>query len=196
MLTAIIPARGGSKRIPRKNIRMFMGKPIIAYSIATAQESGLFGKILVSTEDAEIAALAVSLGAEVVDRPAALADDKVGTQEVVRHALTFTRDEYICCILATAPMMTVDSLKLAYEELRHRPLMMYAISVGTEPPSGLQDAAQFYMGRRAAFKHDRPLIGPNTIMIPVQNVCDIDTEQDWKRAEKMYGSSLVLEDAL
>lgn len=88
MNIAIIPARGGSKRIPRKNIREFCGKPMIAWSIRTALSSGCFDKVIVSTEDAEIAEVALSHGAEVPFlRPAVLSDHYTTTRPVVNHAI-------------------------------------------------------------------------------------------------------------
>lgn len=111
MKIAVIPARGGSKRIPRKNVRPFAGKPIIAYSISAALESELFEQVLVSTDDEEIAAVAREWGAETpFMRPSILADDHTGTNDVVKHAIGWFRDqgvnvEYACCIYATAPFI-------------------------------------------------------------------------------------------
>lgn len=116
MNIAVIPARGGSKRIPRKNIRLFAGKPMIAWPITAAAESGLFDRILVSTDDAEIAAIARQAGAEVpFIRPADLADDHSGTTDVVVHALSWAIDagwqfEAACCIYATAAFTRADDL--------------------------------------------------------------------------------------
>lgn len=113
----IIPARGGSKRIPRKNIKDFLGKPIIAYSIAAAQKSGLFQEIMVSTDDEEIAAIARQYGAKVpFMRSAANADDHATTmaviQEVVEKYQQLGRHfDYICCIYPTAPLMRPVHLK-------------------------------------------------------------------------------------
>ncbi len=88
MIIAVIPARGGSKRIPRKNIRLFEGKPIIAWSIEAALNAGCFDRVIVSTDDEEIAAIAKAYGAEVpFMRPTTLADDYAGTAEVVRHVI-------------------------------------------------------------------------------------------------------------
>lgn len=123
MRIAVIPARGGSKRIPRKNIRPFCGKPMIAYSILAAQASGLFDHILVSTDDEEIAAVAREWGAETpFMRPQALADDFTGTGAVVKHALRWMLEqgypvEVVCCIYATAPFIQVDALREGYRKL-------------------------------------------------------------------------------
>jgi len=120
MNIAIIPARGGSKRIPHKNIKNFCGKPIIAYSIEAAIASGFFEKVIVSTDDQKIAEIAISYGAEVpFFRPTQLANDYAGTVEVIRHAineLALSDDTNICCLYATAPFVgpkiLLDGLKL------------------------------------------------------------------------------------
>lgn len=108
---AIIPARAGSKRIPNKNIRPFMGKPIIAYSIEAALETKLFKRIIVSTDSEEISRISRKYGAETpFVRPAELSDDFTGTDAVVLHALDWLMDQgdtidYVCCIYATAPFI-------------------------------------------------------------------------------------------
>ena len=120
---AIIPARGGSKRIPRKNVKPFAGKPIIGYSIDAARICGLFDRILVSTDDEEIAATARAFGAEVPFlRPTSLADDFTGTNAVVKHALDWllARGEEVdcaCCIYATAPFLQPSFLAEGYRRL-------------------------------------------------------------------------------
>lgn len=114
MNAAIIPARGGSKRIPRKNIRPFAGKPMIAYSIEAAKESGLFERVIVSTDDPEIAEIALRYGAEVpFIRPANLADDFTGTDSVLLHVLEWLQandrlPDFFCCIYATAPFIRTE----------------------------------------------------------------------------------------
>lgn len=111
MNLCVIPARGGSKRIPRKNIREFCGKPMIAWSIEAAQASGCFDQIIVSTDDAEIADLARQWGADVPFlRPAKLADDFAGTTPVVAHAVRWYLEHgqeftAVCCLYATAPFV-------------------------------------------------------------------------------------------
>lgn len=118
MNVAIIPARGGSKRIPRKNIRDFCGKPIISYSIEAALQSDLFDRVYVSTDDDEIANVAESLGAEIPFlRPNNLANDFATTTEVMEHAASFLNDKFkpintICCIYATSPFIQINDLKL------------------------------------------------------------------------------------
>ena len=191
MNIAIIPARGGSRRIPRKNIKPFHGKPIIAYSIETAKASGLFAEVCVSTDDEEIAEVAADYGAIVLARPAYLAEDDIGTQEVMKYAIQQAETlisesfDYACCAYPTAPMMTVDGLKWGFCEVVNRSDIAYSFSVGCNP---LQDAGQFYWGRIEAFLYDKPLIWPNVAMIPIQDnrVCDINYPDDWLRAERMY----------
>lgn len=114
MNIAIIPARGGSKRIPRKNIKLFHGKPMIAYSIEAAKKSDCFDKILVSTDDQEIADVAIQYGAEVPFlRPADIADDFATTLDVMQHAITWCKEQQwsvdkVCCIYATAPFISAE----------------------------------------------------------------------------------------
>lgn len=117
---AIIPARGGSKRIPRKNIKLFHGKPIIAYSIEAAIQSGLFDRVIVSTDDAEIAAVSEQYGAKVpFFRPKPLSDDFTGTHAVVDHALSWIEQQggkvnYACCIYATSPFLQIKHLEMGH----------------------------------------------------------------------------------
>lgn len=117
MKIAVIPARGGSKRIPRKNIKPFCGKPMIAWSIMAAKESGLFDRIIVSTDDAEIAEVARLWGAETpFVRPPELSNDFAGTTEVIAHATQWAlhegvKLEAVCCIYATAPLIQAEDLK-------------------------------------------------------------------------------------
>jgi pseudaminic acid cytidylyltransferase len=112
VILAVIPARGGSKRIPRKNIRPFCGKPIIVWSIEAARESACFDSIIVSTDDEEIADVARRAGAVVpFMRPAELSDDLTGTATVVRHAIGWCNErgekpDPVCCIYPTAPFVT------------------------------------------------------------------------------------------
>jgi len=121
---AIIPARGGSKRIPRKNIKLFHGKPMIAYSIEAAIKSGCFDKVIVSTDDAEIADVAQQFGAQVpFMRPADIADDYATTLDVMKHALEWLEAQgdvidNVCCLYATAPFVLPSNLKQGYEALQ------------------------------------------------------------------------------
>ena len=123
MKIAVIPARGGSKRIPRKNIKPFAGLPIIAHSILAARESGVCDRVIVSTDDTEIAAVARDYGAETpFVRPPELADDHAGTMEVIQHAITWLDDndccpDYVCCLYPTAPFVTPNLLRRGLEIL-------------------------------------------------------------------------------
>lgn len=116
MKIAVIPARGGSKRIPRKNIKNFSGKPLIVWAIETALRAGVFEKIIVSTDDAQIARIAQEAGAEVpFMRPAALATDEAGTMDVMQHAAKYLLKNskaitHICCIYPTAALMTSEDI--------------------------------------------------------------------------------------
>ena len=185
---AIIPARGGSQRIPGKNWKDFHGKPIIQYSIETAIKSGLFDQVVVTTDGPEIAEAAMRAGAMVVWRSEAMAKDHIGTQEVASTTLALFRDwlDYACCIYPTAPMMTVEDLKAGHALLANAKAMgSYCMSVGTEP---LRDAGQWYWGTAQAFLDRHNLIGPRTILYPIaeSRVRDINTQEDWDAALIQY----------
>lgn len=223
MKLAVIPARGGSKRIPRKNIRPFAGKPIIGYSIEAALDSGLFDRVVVSTDDEEIAAVARAFGAETpFIRPSSLADDHTGTNAVIRHAIIWHRDQgqpvdYACCIYATAPFIQVRYLKEGFEKLVASG-KSYVFSVTSFPfpiqrairlnargevealfpehvfsrsqdlEDAYHDAGQFYWGRAQAFVDEIVAFSPASlpVILPRHLVQDIDTLEDWRRAELMY----------
>jgi len=186
---AIIPARGGSTRIPGKNIREFHGRPILEYSIDTALRSGLFDAgVWVSTEDPKIARVAWAAGAKLHPRQMALAENDVGTQEVMRAVLlelyppggTHALPEFACCIYATAPLMTVADLRMGFA-LVAAGIKQYVFSTGYE------DAGQWYWGKSKAFVDGIPLEG-NSLghLLPAERVCDINVEADWRRAEQLY----------
>lgn len=220
MNIAVIPARGGSKRIPRKNIRDFCGRPMIAWSIGTAQQSGLFEHIIVSTDDDEIASVARAHGAEVpFKRPAELADDHAGTTEVIAHATRWLMDqgwvlETVCCLYATAPFVRTEDLRHGLELLKSgtwaftftatdypAPIfrsfrihpqggveMLFPEHFTTRSqdlPPVLHDAGEFYWGQPDAWLQKLRLFDRHScpIVIPRWRVQDIDTEEDWKRAE-------------
>ncbi|MDU9033840.1 pseudaminic acid cytidylyltransferase [Pseudomonas corrugata] len=219
---AIIPARGGSKRIPRKNLKLFDGVPMIVRSIRTALESGVFDEVVVSTDDENIAELARAHGAQVpFMRPAALADDFTGTAAVIAHALGELQGEaldFVCCIYATAPLLQARFLRQGLELLRGNPDKSFAFSVtgfgfpvqraltldeqgaltplypqfrdtrSQDLPEAFQDAGQFYWGRREAWLRGDTLFSPNSlpVILPRYLVQDIDTPEDWARAEYLY----------
>lgn len=153
---AVIPARGGSKRIPRKNIKPFCGKPILAYSIAAARATGLFKHIVVSTDDEEIAAVARQWGAQTPFlRPVELADDFSGTNAVAAHAAQWFLDQgtpvaHICCLYATSPLAQPRYIIQGFETLVKRgcPFVFSA----TTFPSAIQRALRLDgQGRVSAF---------------------------------------------
>lgn len=222
MRLAVIPARGGSKRIPRKNIREFCGRPIIAWSIEAALQSGCFDRVVVSTDDEQIAAAARACGAEAPFlRPAALADDHAGTLAVMRHAVeTLAVDRQagrVCCIYATAPFLRAEDLRRGLETLEQSGAD-YAFSVTSfafpiqralrltprgrvemfdpaqfatrsqDLEEAWHDAGQFYWGRAAAWLDKAPLFGHGAapVILPRHRVQDIDTPEDWLRAEWLF----------
>lgn len=119
MNVCVIPARGGSKRIPRKNIKDFCGKPMLAYAIEVAKNSQLFSRIVVSTDDVEIANIAHRYGAEVLKRPESLADDYATTVAVIRHsidALNLADNMNVCCLYPCTPLLTAQIISNAYQK--------------------------------------------------------------------------------
>ncbi len=223
MKLCVIPARGGSKRIPGKNIREFCGKPVIAYSIEVALESACFDKVIVSTDDQEIAAVAKSYGAEVpFMRPQELSDDYTNTNDVIKHAIqVYISQEksvsVVCCIYATAPFISAEYLSKGYKKLIELN-KSYAFSVTSFPfpvqraikinknneveaiwPENIQkrsqdledayhDAGQFYWGKVEAFMNDEVIFSniSTPVVLPRHLVQDMDTLEDWYRAELMY----------
>ncbi len=219
---AIIPARGGSKRIPRKNIRDFHGKPLLAYSIEVALKSKLFDKVIVSTDDEEIASIAKEYGAKVPFlRPKELSDDFTGTADVVNHTIAYLESkgeyyEYICTIYATAPFLQKKYLVEGFEKLKNSNAHQ-SFSVTSMPfpiqrsfkitsdnrcemfwpenftkrsqdlEEAYQDAGQFYWENLNNSSNDIPF-GKDSIpiILPRYLVQDIDTLEDWIRAEYMY----------
>jgi N-acylneuraminate cytidylyltransferase len=219
---AIIPARGGSKRIPRKNLKPFDGVPMIVRSIRTALDSALFDQVVVSTDDEEIAEVARAHGAHVpFMRPASLADDFTGTAAVMVHALNeLPAVEFACCIYATAPLLQARYLRQGLDVLERHPDKSFAFSVASfgfpvqraltldeegaltslypefratrsqDLPEVFQDAGQFYWGRRAAWLRGDVLFSPASlpVILPRHLVQDIDTLEDWTRAEYLYAA--------
>lgn len=168
--------------MPKKNIKLFHGKPIIAYSIENAKDSGLFDVVAVSTDDNEIRDIALGYGASVVNRKRS--DGTIGTQEETARALAqYGHFEYACCLYATAPLLDINDLRRGLYAVEHSSL--FAMGVATDP---LRDAGQFYFGRTESFTRGVPLIGPDTAMIPItkDRVCDINTIEDFELAKQMY----------
>ena len=223
MRLCVIPARGGSKRIPRKNLRPFAGKPIMAWSIEAALACGLFDRVMVSTDDTEIAHVARAHGAEIpFMRPSELADDHTGTNAVVKQAIQWHQDqgqivEVACCLYATAPFVQASALQEGHQKLMNSdkafvfsvtrydypvqralrlteagevealyPAYRQTRSQDLEP--AYHDAGQFYWGRAQAFMEDAVLFSNVSlpVILPSHLVQDIDTEEDWRRAELMF----------
>jgi len=179
---AIIPARGGSRRIPHKNVKPFLGKPIICYSLETAKASGCFDSIYVTTDDEDIADVAARFGVPSLIRETAYAVDTVGTQEVVKQALNHLPTfDYACCIYATAPLMLAHDLIAGYQRIQEEPVP-FVFSVCPR----WVDAGQWYWGKSLAFTRDIPLERGAMHVIPDERVCDINTMTDWHRAEQLY----------
>jgi pseudaminic acid cytidylyltransferase len=219
MNLAIIPARGGSKRIPRKNIKQFAGMPMIAHAITAAKVSGLFDHVIVSTDDKEIADIARQWGAEMpFERPANLADDHTPTVPVIAHAVRTCQDlgwavDYACCIYPCSPFLVTDDLVASLKLIKKQDAeFIYPVTEYPHPiqramrrlPSGgmqflssefeltrtqdlektYHDAGQFYWGKANAWlEHKEMHTAGLGYPIPSWRVVDIDTEDDWKRAE-------------
>lgn len=223
MNVAIIPARGGSKRIPHKNIKEFCGKPMIAWSIEAALNSGCFSRIIISTDDVAIAEIAIKFGAEVpFMRPAELSDDQTGTIPVIRHAVELLiqqgqQPEKVCCIYATAPFICPEDIQRGSQMLTDtgcdytfsvtsypfpiqrairitshgriemfNPLQFHTRSQDLE--EAYHDAGQFYWGLTAAWLAEKNIFSMDAapVLLPRYQVQDIDTMEDWHRAELMF----------
>ena len=217
MNLCIIPARGGSKRIPRKNIKEFCGKPLITYSIETAKKSDLFNKIVVSTDDEEIAKISENLGAKILWRPKELADDFSSSVDVFEHAINELNKNnefsYACMIYPTAPFLQVEYLKKGLQELKKsdacfsfsattydfpiwrgfeiingKAKMIFEEHMSTRSQDlkeAYHDAGQFYWKKLSCIEKFH-FNGSIPIIIPRYLVQDIDTMEDFIRAENMY----------
>ena len=223
MRLCIIPARGGSKRIPRKNIKEFCGQAMIGYSIEAAITSQCFDKVIVSTDDQEIAEVAKSFGAEVpFIRPDELANDHAATIPVVKHAIEWLDEQGqsptdVCCLYATAPFIQSQTISKAFQQLQESEAD-YCFSVTSfafpiqrsiritqddkvdmfypenfnvrsqDLEEAYHDAGQFYWGKAQAFKDELPIFSEaaSPYILPRYLVQDIDTTEDWIRAEAMH----------
>jgi pseudaminic acid cytidylyltransferase len=227
MKVAVIPARGGSKRIPKKNIKTFYGKPMIAWSIEAAVNSGIFDKVIVSTDNEEISNISLEYGAEVpFIRPDEISDDYAVTTEVIAHSANWFKKEgleveSITCIYATAPFLDVEDLIeginifesesweyvftvtdfaapifRAFRQTQSGGLEMYYPEFfetrSQDLPQALHDAGQFYIARPTTWVKNKRIFDKNSrpLIIPRYRVQDIDTEEDWERAEMMAPSLL------
>lgn len=219
---AIITARGGSKRIPRKNIKDFLGRPIIAYSIAAALEAGCFDEVMVSTDDLEIAEVARKYGANVPFlRSPETSNDFATTADVLFEVLNEYRQRGVifaqaCCIYPTAPFVTAERLRQAFELLTRTgaesvvPVVRFSFPIqralaiennrlkalwpehantrSQDLTPAYHDSGQFYFFQAGPFLETQDLFSSNTVPIelPESEVQDIDTEEDWKIAEIKY----------
>lgn len=219
---AVLPARGGSKRIPFKNGRDFSGAPMISWPVNAARKSALFDRIVVSTDSPEIAAIVQSHGGEVPFlRDAGLADDHTGTTEVIRDAvgrLNLPAEAIVCCIYPTAVMLEPDDLRAGLAQLResntdwvlsvghHRSAIQraYRMTAGVLTPfdrammeqrsqdlePAYFDAGQFYFARAATWANPDARVWDSAapVILPADRCVDIDTEEDWHLAEKIFAS--------
>ena len=225
MNVCIVPARGGSKRIPKKNIKDFNGKPIIAYSIEAALQASCFDRVIVSTDNKEIAKISIDYGGEApFSRPEELSDDYSGTIPVIKHAIEWLESsgelvDNVCCLYATAPFVQPNFILQALQKLKYSksdycfsvtdyrfPVqrsvritdldcveMLYPEHFDTRSQDLekiYHDAGQFYWGGAQAFKEEKSLFSGNSMpyIIPNYLVQDIDTPEDWIRAEAMHRS--------
>jgi len=222
MIVAIIPARGGSKRIPRKNIKKFNGKPMIAWAIQVAKKSQLFDCVVVSTDDNEIKKIAEQHGATVpFIRPSNISDDHTPTVPVISHAVKeidrlYQRVEYACCIYPCSPFILVSDLVKSFNLIKSSsesfvyPVTEYPHSIframkrskegkmeflypehelsrTQDLEETFHDSGQFYWGKAEAWRKLRKMHTDGVGMkIPYYRVIDIDTEDDWKRAELFF----------
>lgn len=231
MNIAIIPARGGSKRILRKNIKLFDGKPMIAYAITAARASALFEHIIVSTDDEEIAAVAREWGAKTpFMRPAELANDYAETVPVIAHGTQACRTlgwtfEHVCCIYPAVPFIQIEDLKGALALLveggadycftatkfpsaiqralkrmndgKMQPFYpQYEATRTQDLEPAYHDAGQFYWGKTGAWLQNIKIHnGGIGYVIPSWRVVDIDTPEDWLRAEALFKVFRCVDDA-
>lgn len=219
---AVITARGGSKRIPRKNIRAFCGKPILAYSVEAALASGVFEQVMISTDDEEIAEIGKKYGALVpFFRSEETSNDYAPTATVLLEVL----EEYkkrgahfdtVCCLYPTAPFVTGDRIRTAMELLRDTgadsvlPVVKFSFppqravvekdgyikfkwpEYGSARSQDLEpfyhDSGQFYCLKTKSFLEQKGLVMEKTVplVLPEEEVQDIDTEEDWRIAEMKF----------
>lgn len=226
---AVITARGGSKRIPRKNIKEFCGKPIMEYSIQAALDSGIFHEVMLSTDDNEIADIARMAGACVpFMRSAGTSNDYATTVDVLMEVLEQyekmgKRFNVVCCIYPTAPFVTAEKLKAAWQMFQSSgadaliPVVQYgfppqraflvrnglisyqypqhALTRSQDLEPVYHDCGQFYFCRIEPLKEQHTLVLDHTIpfIVPEDEVQDIDTESDWRMAELKYINSQYAE---
>tara|TARA_B110001454_G_C12662267_1_gene410014 strand:- start:224 stop:913 length:690 start_codon:yes stop_codon:yes gene_type:complete len=217
---AIIPARGGSKRIVGKNYKNFNGLPIIANTINILKKSNLFDKIFVSTDSKKITSIAERFGAEVpFIRPKKLSDDYATSVEVINHSVRYLKKihdfEYACCVYAPNPFLQIKDLKKGYSLVKLKKVD-FVFSATAYPFPFFRslilskkgkiemmlkknffkrtqdlkkifcDAGQFYWGTKDAWLKKKTIYSKKSkiVSIPKWRYHDIDTAEDWKKAEK------------
>ena len=184
---AIIPARGGSRRVPHKNRKLFHGWPMLSYAIETAAWSELFDMVIVSTDDPEIAAVGYAHGASVWRRRRELCKDDVGTQEVIGHILRspdLADAVFACCIYPCTPLMSAADLQTGFDILE-RSGFDYTYSVNADT---WEDCGAWYWGKADSFRHGVPLTKPFAVPVGIDpyRALDINTPEDWAEAERRY----------
>ena len=223
-IVAVLPARGGSKRIPRKNIRPYRDIPLLARAIDTVLRSEVFDQVIISTDDDEIAAVGTAAGARVpFRRPDSLAGDHVGARPVIIHAIDALEDELgtalgpVCIVYPTAVFIEPSDLRQGLTQLTTAGVDFVFTAAAFDAPiqralrrredgtavpmwpehtqtrsqdlaDAYHDAGQFYWGRRDAWLAGKPVFASKSLMhiLPRWRVQDIDTEEDWQRAELIH----------
>jgi pseudaminic acid cytidylyltransferase len=221
---AVIPARGGSKRIPRKNIKPFLGKPALGSTIEIVLRSRLFSAVIVTTDDTQIAQIAIEHGATyVIPRPDHLASDQAITVPTVAHALevwanetgqNISQEDLACCIYPVNPFLSIEDLREGFKILQENeeisyvnPVCTYAYPIeraltlddnfkikmlnpdklevrSQDTTEAFHDAGQWYLSKAHTWMEGKALLHNSIgIVIPRWRVQDIDTEEDWVRAE-------------
>ncbi len=226
MNLAIIPARGGSKRIKNKNIKLFMKKPIIYWSIKAVKESKLFDKIIVSTDSKKIKKICKKYKVDApFTRPASISKDNVGTAKVVKHALLWFKKKHklhfdtVCCVYPASPFITGKIIKKGYNLINKRKKdFVFTVSTFPHPieralkknkdgslgpiwrsntkkrsqhfKDKYHDIGQIYWGTSEAFIKEKQIFSKNSLPIYVPRYLshDIDTPEDWKKAELVFKS--------
>ena len=222
MNIALIPARGGSKRIPKKNIKDFLGKPVISWVIRELIDSKVFDKIIVSTDDDDIAKISKKYGADrVIKRPVDLSDDLTTTVPVIAHSISVLNSEgyypdYVCCAYPCAPLIYSADIIKSLKILKSKNInYIYPVTEYTHPiqralkfkknielefffseyeltrtqdlEKAYHDAGQFYWGKASSWVGQKRMHSNSIgMIIPNWRVVDIDTVDDWIKAEMIY----------
>ncbi|RDU65105.1 pseudaminic acid cytidylyltransferase [Helicobacter sp. MIT 14-3879] len=204
MNIAVIPARGGSKRIPNKNIKDFCGKPIIAYSIETALQSDIFDRVIVSTDSIEIREVSLKFNAEVPSlRPSNISDDNSTTLDVISYEVSnlgLESNDIVCCIYPTSPLLKIDFLKEAYFRLKEGSYCFSACEFNSNPLRSFYikneklcllnenftsyrsqdletfyyDAGQFYFGYASSFLNKKPIFSVDSSVVILPQINVVD----------------------